>query len=259
MAAGAGPGRPRRFKAIAITYLECSMSWATFDINGHWVNLLRPTNHPPHLEGSFMRKNKIKLSGFLVAGGMLACLLALSCVAGYADELPASRPSFPCENADSAAGRLSDMNSGPVADTTYAGELPRSRPPFRCECTAAGRWCDNRNGTVTDTTTGLIWLKDAGWGAFTTWYNAEWQAGEVKNGNPASLTDGSQAGQWRLPTYDELYALTNGTEAIRSSSQYLFTGLRNYYYYWTSTTDSFDPATALCVGVYGGYGGGVLP
>ncbi|MBF0524883.1 MAG: hypothetical protein HQK56_07285 [Deltaproteobacteria bacterium] len=61
-----------------------------------------------------------------------------------------------------------------------------------------------------------------------------------------------------MPTYDELKALTSGTEAIRSSSQYLFTGLQTYYY-WTGTTDSFDPATALCVGVYGGYGGGHCP
>ncbi|MBF0523953.1 MAG: DUF1566 domain-containing protein, partial [Deltaproteobacteria bacterium] len=116
----------------------------------------------------------------------------------------------------------------------------------------------NRNGTVTDTTTGLIWLKDAAWGSYTTWYGAVGQAAQVKAGNPASLTDGSQAGQWRLPTYNELYALTNGTEAIRSSSQYLFTGLRSYCYYWSSTTDSFDPATALLVGVYGGYGGGIV-
>ncbi|MBF0527212.1 MAG: DUF1566 domain-containing protein [Deltaproteobacteria bacterium] len=144
------------------------------------------------------------------------------------------------------------MKSGPVARTTAAGELPHLRPLSRCDCTAAGRWCDNKNGTVTDTTTGLIWLKDAAWGSYTTWYGAVAQAAQVKDGNPASLTDGSQAGQWRLPTLDELKALMNGTEAIRYSSQYLFTGVQHDYY-WTSTTDSFDPSVAWIVGVYGGY------
>ncbi|MBF0552917.1 MAG: DUF1566 domain-containing protein [Deltaproteobacteria bacterium] len=126
-------------------------------------------------------------------------------------------------------------------------------------CTAAGRWCDNHNGTVTDTTTGLIWLKDAGWGADTAFNRAIGLAGEVKNGNPASLTDGSQAGQWRVPTFDELNTLTYGTEPISCSSQYLFTGVQWSYPYWTSTTASFDPATGLCLEVYSGYGVGYCP
>ncbi|MBF0497971.1 MAG: hypothetical protein HQK58_15575 [Deltaproteobacteria bacterium] len=49
----------------------------------------------------------------------------------------------------------------------HAQELPTSHPScLTCKGTLSpqGRWCDNNNGTVTDMSNGLIWLKDAGWG-----------------------------------------------------------------------------------------------
>jgi hypothetical protein len=40
-----------------------------------------------------------------------------------------------------------------------------------CEGTLSplGRWCDQNNGNVKDMTTGLVWLKDAGWGGTKPW------------------------------------------------------------------------------------------
>ncbi|MBF0496684.1 MAG: DUF1566 domain-containing protein [Deltaproteobacteria bacterium] len=116
----------------------------------------------------------------------------------------------------------------------------------RSNCSVRERWCDNHNGTITDTTTGLVWLKDAGWGGQHNWFDAGTLATQVKNGTPASLTDGSQAGQWRLPTIDELKALTTGTEAIRSSSMYLFTSVKSWYY-WSSTTNATNTSYAWIV------------
>ncbi|MBF0524939.1 MAG: hypothetical protein HQK56_07565 [Deltaproteobacteria bacterium] len=78
-----------------------------------------------------MREDKRSLFGFVMAGSMLIFLLGYLCVASYADELPASHPACVACN-----GTLSPQ----------------------------GRWCDNGNGTVTDMSTGLIWLKDASWG-----------------------------------------------------------------------------------------------
>ena len=104
------------------------------------------------------------------------------------------------------------------------------------------RWCDNGDGTVTDMTTGLVWLKDASWGGrYVLWVdtiigtNAHDRAAQVKNGTPITLTDGSVEGDWRLPTKEELYGLVNGTEAVRSGTQQAFTGVQSFYY-WSSTT-----------------------
>ncbi|MBF0526240.1 MAG: DUF1566 domain-containing protein [Deltaproteobacteria bacterium] len=196
-----------------------------------------------------MRKNPIKFSGFLVAGVTLTCLLALSCVAAYAHQLPDSRPPFPCEKTSSDAGGLGNDKNVTVADTNATGELPDSRPLFPCEpiYSPRGRWRDNRDGTVFDRTTGLIWLQDAGWGGMKTWPDATKLATQVKDGNPASLTDGSKAGKWRLPTKDELIAITTGIEHIGDDDNYvfhtyLFTGVYESYGYWSSTTDGYGDA-----------------
>ena len=66
------------------------------------------------------------------------------------------------------------------------------------------RFKDNGNGTVTDTRTGLVWLKNdrniAGW---MLWADAVTYCSSLKSGD-AGLTDGSVAGQWRLPSAQEL-------------------------------------------------------
>jgi hypothetical protein len=58
---------------------------------------------------------------------------------------------------------------------------------------------DNANGTVTDTQSGLIWLKNANCFGQMSWTDAEAAVNSLQNGQ-CGLTDGSTAGQWRLPT-----------------------------------------------------------
>ncbi|MBF0526680.1 MAG: DUF1566 domain-containing protein [Deltaproteobacteria bacterium] len=135
-----------------------------------------------------------------------------------------------------------------------AGEWATSRPPFPCDktCSAAGRWCDNKDGTVTDTNTGLLWLKDASWNPDGFGVDdAARQAAQVKSGHPTSLTDGSQAGWWRLPTIDELKTLTTGTEAVNASHPYLFTGVWGDIY-WSSTTSGCNSSSAWRIYLYDG-------
>ncbi|MBF0524023.1 MAG: DUF1566 domain-containing protein [Deltaproteobacteria bacterium] len=180
---------------------------------------------------------------------MLGGLFCSSSLPAYAGELPTSVP--PCSQS-SPDGRWVDHGNGTMT-TADTGELPTSVPP--CDGSSPdGRWVDNGNGTVTDTTTQLVWLQDAGWGGPKNWSTAASRAAEVQNGIPFSLTDGSQAGQWRLPTKDELVALTTGTEAIRSSSMYLFTGIQSSYY-WSSTTFAYFPGYAWAVDMTDGYVG----
>jgi hypothetical protein len=73
----------------------------------------------------------------------------------------------------------------------------------------ADRFVDNNNGTVTDTSTGLVWLKNANASEFRDWYDNVTYCSSLASGM-AGLTDGSVAGQWRLPSKEELEGI--GTE-----------------------------------------------
>jgi hypothetical protein len=131
---------------------------------------------------------------------------------------------------------------------------------------SGGRWCDNADGTVTDMTTGLVWLKDAGWGgtkrlrceASYAWCSDDWddahaRAGLLKDGMAgAGLSDGSEEGDWRLPTKSELVGIVQGDEAVSSQTPHWFTGVQSYYY-WSSTTDANDTAFAWFVYMSSGY------
>ncbi|TVQ95312.1 MAG: DUF1566 domain-containing protein [Desulfovibrionales bacterium] len=122
--------------------------------------------------------------------------------------------------------------------------------------TPDGRWCDNGDGTVTDLFghngrgKGLVWLKDANWGGKRAWrvneaFNAQTdnrevfddahtRAGILSSGT-AGLSDGSVVGDWRLPTREELKALTHGTDRVRYGTPGPFTGIQNDIY-WSGTT-----------------------
>ncbi len=66
------------------------------------------------------------------------------------------------------------------------------------------RYVDCGNGTVTDTVTGLIWLKSADCLGSQDWATANQEAAALKNGDcGGTLTDNSSPGDWRLPTKDE--------------------------------------------------------
>ena len=62
---------------------------------------------------------------------------------------------------------------------------------------------DCGNGTVTDTVTGLIWLKQADCLGVHDWAAANRAAAGLKDGDCGGLTDKSSPGDWRLPTKDE--------------------------------------------------------
>lgn len=74
------------------------------------------------------------------------------------------------------------------------------------------RFTDNANGTVTDNLTGLIWLKLANCYSTQTWETAVASARTLASGS-CGLTDSSTAGQWRLPSRNELESLVNLQQA----------------------------------------------
>jgi hypothetical protein len=122
------------------------------------------------------------------------------------------------------------------------------------------RFVDNGNGTVTDTVTGLVWLKQANC-LSGNW--AEALAGVQSLGSgQCGLTDGSAAGAWRMPNRNEMQSLEDRMENNQadffnamyvwklSGEPYqspIFTSFVGNEYYWTSTTDAADTSEAWAV------------
>jgi len=129
---------------------------------------------------------------------------------------------------------------------------------WTCSGTLNGtRWCDNGDGTVRDMTTGLIWLQKADWGGAKEWDgnsndNAHVRAGILEAGaTNANLSDGSNVGDWRLPTKSELVGITTGTEPVSSGDMRAFSGVQTYDY-WSSTSDAGNASFAWHVDLYYG-------
>jgi len=130
------------------------------------------------------------------------------------------------------------------------------------------RYFDCGNGTVTDTVTGLVWLKQADCFDGTTWAAANQTALGLKAGD-CGLTDHSSAGDWRLPTKDEWSAtvaqavalgcggapptLTDdaGTGCMETGAGSSFTGAGRGHY-WSSSTNEGAPSTAWSVRLLNG-------
>jgi hypothetical protein len=99
------------------------------------------------------------------------------------------------------------------------------------------RFTDNGNGTVTDHLTGLIWLKNANClGIRKTWDDAVGFCNVLASGM-CGLTDGSVAGDWRLPNIVELESLLNA-EPEDLSSWLNMQGFTNVqlFHYWSAST-----------------------
>lgn len=85
----------------------------------------------------------------------------------------------------------SDMVNPPVGDDTC------SNPPGQ-----HNRFVDCGNGTITDTQTHLIWLRNVDCFVAQNWDTAQTTVAGLESGD-CGLTDNSVAGSWRLPTNGE--------------------------------------------------------
>jgi len=117
------------------------------------------------------------------------------------------------------------------------------------------RYVDCLNGTVTDTVTGLIWLKQADCLGAPDYAAATNAAASLQSGE-CGLTDGSRPGDWRLPTTEEWKSTlfpgpdctwpsltdTTGTGCFATGAQ-PFTGVA-VDMYWSAIGNLDLPATA---------------
>lgn len=121
------------------------------------------------------------------------------------------------------------------------------------------RFLDHGDGTVTDAMTGLTWLKLANC------IQGDWAAAVAAVNSLSSgqcgLTDGSTAGEWRMPNRNEMQSLADRNQnneadylnyTFLNADQTVFqaavlTGFVQKQYYWTSTTDAADTTEAWTV------------
>ena len=133
----------------------------------------------------------------------------------------------------------------------------------------AARFTDMEDGTVQDLDTGLLWLKDANAFGALSWDDAMSEVATLADGDHG-LEDGSEAGDWRLPTKEEWeefvdrdYSrppVSNSARKRQWSEGDPFTGIqteaspgsdRAGAYYWSSEEESDGVAWACYTGGYG--------
>ena len=114
------------------------------------------------------------------------------------------------------------------------------------------RFTDNANGTVTDNLTGLIWLKNGNFfSAQKNWATALADCNTLA-ANGTTLTDGSVAGDWRLPNKRELFSLIDDSKYNSSlPTGHPFADVKGYY--WSSTTYAEGTDNAWFVKILDGW------
>ncbi len=114
------------------------------------------------------------------------------------------------------------------------------------------RFTDNKDGTVTDNLTKLVWLKNSNCFGIQDWQSAVTAAKNLEKGdcgpNPdLVLSDSSSAGDWRLPTMKELCALIDFSRRDPALPDgHLFSDFPSGYY-WSATTLDYHSETAWIV------------
>jgi hypothetical protein len=105
------------------------------------------------------------------------------------------------------------------------------------------RFTDNGDGTVTDNLTGLVWTEDAYIFGATNWATACEDCNGLASGE-GGLSDGSVAGEWRLPNVRELQSLIDyGRFNPALPENHPFDNVQ-YTNYWSSTTLAHNSASA---------------
>ena len=161
------------------------------------------------------------------------------------DGVEDSADAFPLDAAENTD--TDGDGTGNNADTDDDGDgVEDSADAFPLNASDKFGFIANTNGTVTDSKTGLILLKNANCFGRKEWQDAmDVVAGLAGNGT-CGLVDGSTPGQWRLPTRGELDVLI----AAKNSSA--FSGVQTDFY-WSSTTYAVSTSNAWNVNLGSGY------
>jgi hypothetical protein len=150
-------------------------------------------------------------------------------------------------------------DTGAMGATGATGPQGPAGPPALkadgpCYNDNTNRYQDCGNGTVTDTVTGLIWLRQTSC-ILSLWMQANQAAAALAEGE-CGLSDSSSAGDWRLPTKEEFETTIDRANDL--NCDILFTDMTGSVCYstgsppftvlpgraWSSTSDASDPGSA---------------
>lgn len=138
----------------------------------------------------------------------------------------------------------SGVREVPCAGTGQDGDI-RAGVPW-----PEPRFSDNKDGTVTDNLTGLVWMQNGNPFGIKSWKQALELCKSLSSGQ-YGLADGSKPGDWRLPNVNELRSLEDyGEHSPAIAKDHPFKNVRNSLC-WSSTTVASAPTLArfLFVGI----------
>ena len=159
--------------------------------------------------------------------------------------------------------------SAGVASALCAGEglVALNTGAASCDDGSGDRYVDCNNGTVTDTATDLIWLRDANCYASLVWIDAAVTVAGLSDGQ-CGLTDGSSPGEWRLASDGEWAATVAAAVAMMCPTPTLTddtglicltAGVTSFInivtttpVYWSATVQVTAPGNVLTVNLAGG-------
>lgn len=103
--------------------------------------------------------------------------------------------------------------------------------------TTSERFIDNNDGTIYDSYSKLTWLKTASCFGTQTYDNAISKVSTLATGG-CGLTDGSKAGDWRVPIIDELSIFRDtGYRSWNLLEGVGFTNVGGTFKHWSTTPD----------------------
>ena len=159
----------------------------------------------------------------------------------------------------SGTGTFGSMTGGGGGATLHSGQIT----VYDSDCddatndgTAKSYTDNNGDGTVTDNQTGLMWAKDHYNNCETmTWATAIDTCEALATGS-GGLTDGSSAGDWRVPSFVELATLPDMNYPFFSYLNRVFTQTgwdSDCWGYWSSTTVPSGTSNAYYLNSINGY------
>ncbi len=182
------------------------------------------------------------------AGGAHAALTTQACLAKRVSAWGKLRQCQRKEQAKGILGKPSDPAKCQATFDAAAGKLDTAASNANVAC----RYLDNADGTITDTTTGLMWEVRAG-EEFAEWLDAmgtHVSACDGWSANGTTMFPACLYSDWRLPTIVELTAILDPTAPGCSFGSPCIDpvfGFTSPGKYWSATTYSTQPDYAWTV------------
>jgi hypothetical protein len=201
-----------------------------------------------------MKKHRKAILALAIVTAFVTAGLFLPVLIGAANFNPDSLPGSIMDMLEEIYDKVANIGSAPVEKTGQIESYATGDDGYWKKGVAwpFPRFTDNEDGTVTDNLTKLVWLQDASCFGKKIWAGALIDCNGLADGE-CGLSDGSVAGDWRLPNVKELLSLIDYGEYNKAlPSEHPFTDVKSNVY-WSSTTYAREANFAWSVDMGTGY------